>query len=91
MNDETSNIKYKIQSFPVLAIFRGADRFRIYEGDLTKQENVLKWLTSNEVFQIRDEIEEVNRKMLEKIITDNDFVTVYFCTHTKQSDYTMRP
>ncbi|KAF7496675.1 Protein disulfide-isomerase A5 [Sarcoptes scabiei] len=78
VNDETSNIKYKIQSFPVLAIFRGADRFRIYEGDLTKQENVLKWLTSNEVFQIRDEIEEVNRKMLEKIITDNDFVTVYF-------------
>ena len=51
----------------------------VYEGDLHNEEAVLKWLTSNDVFNIKDEIEEVNRKMLEKILNDNDFVAVYFC------------
>ena len=40
---------------------------------------MLRWLTSNEVFNIKDEIEEVSRKMLEKLLEDNDFVAVYFC------------
>ena len=40
---------------------------------------VLSWLTSQDVFEIRDEIEEVNRKMLEKLLEENDFVAVYFC------------
>lgn len=31
------------------------------------------------MFEIKDEIEEVNRRMLEKIINENDFVAVYFC------------
>lgn len=51
----------------------------VFEGDLTNEEEVLKWLTSNDVFNVQDEIEEVNRKMLEKILNDNDFVAVYFC------------
>lgn len=37
------------------------------------------WLTSQDVFEIKDEIEEVNRKMLEKLLDENDFVAVYFC------------
>lgn len=64
---------------PTLALFRKVEQFQFYEGDLTNQDNVLKWLTSNEVFEIKDEIEEVNRKMLEKLINENDFVAVYFC------------
>ena len=52
-----------------------------YEGDLFDEEKVLKWLTSNDVFELKDEIEEVNRKMLEKILSDNDFVAVLFCKH----------
>ena len=42
-------------------------------------ERVLTWLTSQDVFEIKDEIEEVNRKMLEKLLDENDFVAVYFC------------
>ncbi len=53
----------------------------LYEGDLNNEADVLRWLTSNEVFNIKDEIEEVNRKMLEKILEDNDFVAVYFCKY----------
>ena len=46
----------------------------VFEGDLTDEEGILSWLTSQEVFEIADEIEEVNRKMLEKILEENEFV-----------------
>ncbi|KFM78690.1 hypothetical protein X975_14265, partial [Stegodyphus mimosarum] len=49
-----------------------------YDGDLYDEEALLKWLTSNDVFEIQDEIEEVNRKMLEKLLEDNEFVAVFF-------------
>ena len=42
-------------------------------------ERILEWLTSQDVFEIKDEIEEVNRKMLEKLLDENEFVAVYFC------------
>lgn len=48
-------------------------------GDLLDEEKVFQWLTSQDVFEIKDEIEEVNRKMLEKLLDENDFVAVYFC------------
>lgn len=79
VNDVTANAKYNIQTLPTLAFFRKQQQSLIYEGDLTDEAAVLRWLTSNEVFDIKDEIEEVNRKMLEKILNENDFVAVYFC------------
>ena len=48
-------------------------------GDLTNGEKVLDWLTSQDVYSIGDQIEDVNRKMLGKILAENDFVAVYFC------------
>ena len=53
--------------------------FRRFDGDLHDEDRVLEWLTSQDVFEIRDEIEEVNRRMLEKLLDENDFVAVYFC------------
>lgn len=50
-----------------------------FTGDLLDEEKVFQWLTSQDVFEIKDEIEEVNRKMLEKLLDENDFVAVYFC------------
>ena len=46
---------------------------------MTDDEKVLSWLTSQDVLEIKDEIEEVNRKMLDKLLDENDFVAVYFC------------
>lgn len=43
------------------------------------EQRVLSWLTSQDVFEIKDEIEEVNRKMLDKLLEENEFVSVYFC------------
>ena len=64
--------------YKYFCVFRRQDAVT-FEGDLTNDEAILNWLTSQEVFSIGDEIEEVNRKMLEKLLEENDFVAVYFC------------
>lgn len=51
----------------------------IYKGDLDDEDEVLAWLTDEETLQIPGKIEEVNTKMLEKILSDNDHVVVFFC------------
>lgn len=51
----------------------------IYIGDLNDEDKVLSWLTSQDVFEIKNEIDEVNKKMLTKLLNENEFVTVFFC------------
>ncbi len=83
-SDEPATAKhYHIYNTPALVYFRRQNPVT-FEGDLTDEEAILDWLTSQEVFSIGDEIEEVNRKMLEKLLEENDFVAVYFCK-SKQS------
>ena len=48
-------------------------------GDLTDSQKVLSWLTSEDVFSTGDEIEDVNRHMLDKLLNEDDFVAVFFC------------
>lgn len=51
----------------------------LYDGDLYQSDKILTWLTSQDVFEIKNEIEDVNRKMLDKLLDENDFLTVCFC------------
>lgn len=51
----------------------------IYEGDLMDEEGVLDFLTSLEAMDLPDRIEEVNSKILSKIIEETDYVAVLFC------------
>ena len=44
-----------------------------------EEDLILEWVTSQDVFETKDEIEEVNRKLLEKLLDENEFVAVYFC------------
>lgn len=53
----------------------------LYDGDLHQHDKILTWLTSQDVFEIKNEIEEVNRKMLDKLLEENEFLTVYFCNY----------
>ncbi|TRY76604.1 hypothetical protein TCAL_03494 [Tigriopus californicus] len=69
--------RYHIYRTPALVYFRKRLPV-IYDGDLMDPDKVLEWLTSQDVFEIKDEIEEVNRRMLEKLLDENDFVAVYF-------------
>lgn len=49
----------------------------LYDGDLHQHDKVITWLTSQDVFEIKNEIEEVNRKMLDKLLEENEFLAVF--------------
>ncbi|RZC33857.1 uncharacterized protein BDFB_002087 [Asbolus verrucosus] len=66
-----------LHNLPALMYFRKKTPM-VYEGDLTQSDRVLDWLTSQDVFEIKNEIEEVNKRMLEKLLEENEFVTVFF-------------
>uniref|UniRef100_A0A8D8UME7 Thioredoxin domain-containing protein n=2 Tax=Cacopsylla melanoneura TaxID=428564 RepID=A0A8D8UME7_9HEMI len=69
--------KYNIINLPSLIYFRKQVPL-LYDGDLHDEEKILTWLTSQDVFEIKNEIEEVNRRMLDKLLEENEFVTVFF-------------
>lgn len=49
------------------------------------EEGVLDFLTSLEAMDLPDRIEEVNGKILSKIIEDTDYVAVLFCEYLNTS------
>jgi hypothetical protein len=51
----------------------------LFAGDLMDEENVLDFLTSLEAMDLPDRIEEVNPRILDKIVQETDFVAVLFC------------
>lgn len=73
-----ANEKYGIINIPSLVYFRKRVPM-LYDGDLHQVQTVLQWLTSQDVFEIKNEIEEVNKKMLDKLLDENEFLAVYFC------------
>ncbi|XP_020710512.1 uncharacterized protein LOC105690380 isoform X1 [Athalia rosae] len=72
--------KYNILNVPSLVYFRKKTPL-IYDGDLNQEDKILQWLTSQDVFEIKNEIEEVNKKMLDKLLDENEFLTVFFYEH----------
>lgn len=70
--------KYGIKNFPKLAFFRNKEPL-VYTGDVEDEDEVLAWLTDENTLEIPDRIEEVNTKMLDKILSENEHVVVYFC------------
>lgn len=71
--------KYGIKHFPTLAFFRNKDPL-IYTGDLDDEDEVLSWITDEDTLEIPGKIEEVNARMLENILDENDYIVVFFCT-----------
>lgn len=80
ISDQEVAGKYNIANTPALVYFRKRIPL-VYDGDLTDWEKILVWLTSLDVFDNKNEIEEVNRKMLDKLLDENEFLAVYFCTY----------
>ncbi|XP_077298088.1 hulk isoform X2 [Arctopsyche grandis] len=74
---DEANEKFNIINIPSLLYFRRRVPM-LYDGDLHQVEKILQWLTSQDVFEIKNEIEEVNRKMLDKLLEENEFLAVYF-------------
>lgn len=84
--DTTTAKKYGIKRFPTLAFFRNKDPL-IYTGDLDDEDEVLSWITDEDTLEIPGKIEEVNARMLENILDENDYVVVFFCTLIRQTHY----
>lgn len=70
--------KYNVKTLPALVFFRNKDPL-MFSGDLNDEDEVLAWLTDEETLEIPGKIEEVNIKMLEKILSENDHIVVFFC------------
>lgn len=67
--------KLNLKNLPQLVFFRNRDPL-LYHGDLDDEDEVLAWLTDENTLEIPGKIEEVNSKMLEKILSENDYVVV---------------
>ena len=78
INDPLMSKKYGHRNPPGLGFFRKGNYVK-FDGDLLDDEEMLDWLTDPNVMEISDQIEKVNKKMFEKLITRNEFLTVFFC------------
>lgn len=78
MNDKLMAKKYGYRNPPGLTYFRKG-KYINYDGDIDDEEEVLDWLTSPANMEMTDHIEQVNRKMFEKIRKNSDYVAVIFC------------
>lgn len=45
---------------------------------MSDEDKVFTWLTSQDIFELQNEIEEVNRKMVDKLLDENEFLAIFF-------------
>ena len=50
-----------------------------FDGDLKSEESVLEWLIDDENRELEDEIEAVNFRMLDKLLSTSSLIAVFFC------------
>lgn len=50
-------------------------------GDLEDEDEVLSWLNEDSTLEIPGKIEEVNTKMLDKILNETEHAVVFFCKY----------
>lgn len=51
----------------------------IFEGDMQNEQSVLEWLIDDDNRELADEIEEVNDRMLERLLDESSLLVVFFC------------
>lgn len=76
--DLTLAKKHGIKSFPKLVFFRNKEPL-VFTGDVDDEDEVLAWITDEDTLEIPDRIEEVNIRMLDKILGESSHVVVFFC------------
>ena len=71
--------RYGIKTFPALVYFRNSQPLT-FDGDLKSEESVLEWLVDDDNRELEDEIEAVNFRMLDKLLSTSSLIAVFFCT-----------
>ena len=79
IEDPIISKKYGMRQPPGIGLFRKGADFIKYEGDIFDQDEMLEWLTDPNVMAVSDQIERVNRKMLNKLLKRNEYMAVLFC------------
>lgn len=51
----------------------------LFEGDLQNEQSVLEWLIDDDNRELADEIEEVNERMLDRLMAESTLLVVFFC------------
>lgn len=70
--------RYSIKTFPALVYFRNGNPL-LFEGDMQNEQSVLEWLVDDDNRELADEIEEVNERMLERLLDESSLLVVFFC------------
>lgn len=73
--------RYSIKTFPALVYFRNGNPL-LFEGDMQNEQSVLEWLIDDDNRELADEIEEVNERMLERLLDESSLLVVFFCKKT---------
>ncbi|CAD7013804.1 unnamed protein product, partial [Ceratitis capitata] len=69
--------RYSIKTFPALVYFRNGNPL-LFEGDLQNEQSVLEWLIDDDNRELADEIEEVNERMLDRLMAESTLLVVFF-------------
>lgn len=72
--------RYSIKTFPALVYFRNGNPL-LFEGDMQNEQSVLEWLVDDDNRELADEIEEVNDRMLERLLDESPLLVVFFCEY----------
>lgn len=56
-------------------------------GDLQNEESVLEWLIDDDNRELADEIEEVNSRMLERLLDESLLLAVFFCKYINPNTF----
>lgn len=77
--------RYSIKTFPALVYFRNGNPL-LFEGDMQNEQSVLEWLIDDDNRELADEIEEVNDRMLERLLDESSLLVVFFCEFNQTND-----
>lgn len=85
VNDKRLAKSYGVRKFPALTFFRNGE-ITIFDGDVSDEDEVLDFLTSENLLVIPDKIEEVNADALANIIRDQKYVSALFYDDSRKTD-----
>ena len=85
INDKRLAKSHGIKHFPALTFFRDGE-LTVFEGDITDEDEVLDFLTSEHLLFIPDKIEDVSAETLENMVREDLYVAALFYDDGKDSD-----
>jgi len=88
INDKKASKTHGIRNYPALSLFKMGEAIH-YEGDLLDSEGVLDFLSSPDALDVPGQIEDVTASQLEVLVTQQNYLAVFFYTGNKKSNEVM--